>query len=310
MKKAILAALVVTGFAAAAAAQAGFDQSLGAKEVVAIAAQADLEVPAAPAANRVNYSRDCVRFTFGPEDAGALTEKVYLRSTQYETVCHTQYVQQCHTVTGPNGQPQQVCSNVPQQVCSERPGMTWYEYGQIRMADRKLFPWEKETFEMCLQGPWLDLYVNSAGYRYTAKREGNSGYTLFTLAAHEKVAMKADEDGVNYAGFEFKDGKFVFKASDKWAKEYAGEKIAIKVELYKDNALFFDTFKGEKEFTFDAAASYEMAFSEDELTKPEADPADGMRGAKKYFLKWGFKRVGSISKDNFIKKDKTPVITK
>jgi hypothetical protein len=32
------------------------------------------------------------------------------------------------------------------------------------------------------------------------------------------------------------------------------------------------------------------------------------RGAKKYFLKWGFKRVGTISKDNFVKKDKTPVI--
>ncbi len=298
MKKILFAALAVAGFTAAAAAQVAFDQSLGAKEVVSIAARADLEVPAAPAANRVNYSRDCVRFTFGPEDAGALTDKIYLRSTQYETVCHTVMV------PGPNG------TQVPQQSCHEQAGMTWYEYGQIKMADRKLLPWEKETFEMCLQGPWLDLYVNSAGYRYTAKRDGHSGYTLFTLAAHEKVAMKPDADGVSYAGFEFKDGKFVFKASDKWAKEYAGEKIAIKVELYKDNALFFDTFKGEKEFTFDAAEGYEMAFTEDELSKPEADPADGMRGAKKYFLKWGFKRIGSVSKDNFVKKDKTPTIVK
>jgi hypothetical protein len=297
MKKVIIAALVVTGFAAAAVAQ-DLNQGIGAKEVVSMAAQADLAVPAAPAAARVNYSRDCVRFTFGPEDSGALTDKIYLRSTQYETVCHTVMV------PGPNG------TQVPQQSCHEQPGMTWYEYGQIKMADRKLLPWEKESFEMCLQGPWLDLYVNAAGYRYTAERSGHSGFTLFTLTAHEKTPMKADEDGVNYAGFEFKDGKFVFKATDKWAKEYAGEKIAIKVELYKDNALFFDTFKGEKEFTFDAAASYEMAFTEDELSKPEADPADGMRGAKKYFLKWGFKRVGSISKDNFVKKDKTPAITK
>lgn len=297
MKKLMIAALAISGLAAAASAQVNFDRGFDLKEVVSAAVSADPAVPAVPGSKIGSYSRDCVRFTFGPEDSGALSPKVYLRSIESETVCHTVMV------PGPNN------TQVPQQQCYERPGMTWYEYGQIKMADRKLLPWEKESFDMCLQGPWLNLYANSTGYRYTAQREGHSGYTLFTLTAHEKQPMRADENGVNYAEFAFRDGKFVFRASDKWAREYAGEKTAIKVELYKDNALF-DSFKGEKEFLFDAADSYEMAFAEGDLAKPEADPADGLRGAKKYYLKWGFKRVGAVSKDNFVKKDKTPVITK
>jgi len=54
-----------------------------------------------------------------------------------------------------------------------------------------------------------------------------------------------------------------------------------------------------------------MTFDEKDLEKPAVeDNRDDDRAAKKYFLKWGFKRVGAISKDNFMKKDKTPVITK
>ncbi|OGR51196.1 MAG: hypothetical protein A2049_09040 [Elusimicrobia bacterium GWA2_62_23] len=293
MKKIMLAVFAATSLLAAANAQVNFDQGVNVNDFIGQAVVSDVQVPMA-LPGRTHTTRDCVRFTFGPEDSGALTRKVYMRSQEYVT--------ECHTTVGPNNQ--------PVQNCSERPGMTWYEYGQIKMAERALLPWEKESFDMCLQGPWLDLYVNAAGYRYTAKRSGGPGFTLFTLTSHEKTAMKADEDGLNYADFSYADGKYTFKVTDKWAKEYAGEKVAIKVELYKDNALFFDTFKGEKEFTFDTAEGYTMVFAEDELTKPEADPADGMRGSKKYFLKWGFKRVGTISKDNFVKKDKTPVITR
>ncbi|MCM2266637.1 MAG: hypothetical protein NDI60_02560 [Elusimicrobiales bacterium] len=292
MKKAILAATAAFGLAAAASAQVNFDQGVSVNDFVGQAVSADVQVPLA-LPGRTHTTRDCVRFTFGPEDSGALTQKVYLRSQEYVT--------ECYTTVGPNNQ--------PVQHCSERPGMTWYEYGQIKMADRALLPWEKESFDMCLQGPWLDLYLNAAAYRYSAKRESKPGYTLFTLTSHERTPMKADEDGLSYADFSYADGKYTFKVTDKWAKEYAGENVAIKVELYKDNAVFFDTFKGEKEFSFAAAEGYTMTFAESELTRPEpADPVSGDRGAKKYFLKWGFKRLGVISKDNFVKKDKTPSV--
>lgn len=295
MKKIIFAALVFTGFTAAASAQVDFDRGAGMQEVIAQAVSADLAVPAVPLAGRGTYSRDCARFSFGPSDGELLTQKVYLRSTEYETVCHTVMV------PGPNG------TQVPQQHCSERPGMTWHQYGQIKLNPRKLFPWERENFEICLQGPWMDLYANAVAYKYSAKREGNYD-TLFVLTPKEKTAMRPDEDGISYVDFSYAGGKFTLKAADKWAKEYAGEKVAIKVELYKDNALFFDTFKGEKEFTFDAAAGYAMTFDEKDLAKPEAD--DDFRAAKKYFVKWGFKRLGAISKDTFIKKDRTPSIEK
>jgi hypothetical protein len=295
MKKIIFAALVTAGLAAAANAQVNFDQGVDVKEVISQAVSSDLAIPAVPAGIRGHYSRDCARFSFGPSDGELLTQKVYLRSTEYETVCHTVMV------PGPNG------THVPQQNCYERPGMTWHQYGQIKMTPRKLFPWERENFEICLQGPWMDLYANAAAYKYSAKREGNYD-TLFVLTPKEKTAMRPDADGLSLAEFSYANGKFTLKASDKWAKEYAGEKVAIKVELYKDNALFFDTFKGEKEFTFDAAEGYAMTFNEKDLEKPEADNNDDFRAAKKYFVKWGFKRLGAISKDTFVKKDKTASI--
>ncbi|OGR62246.1 MAG: hypothetical protein A2X31_11860 [Elusimicrobia bacterium GWB2_63_22] len=318
MKKAIFAALVFTGFIAAANAQVDFNRGFEVKDVISQAVSADLAIPAAPAAKIGHYSRDCARFSFGPSGEAITSEKVYLRSTEYETVCHTQYVQQCHTVMvpGPNGTqvPSQSCHMVPVQNCYERPGMTWSQYGQIKVEVRKLLPWERENFEVCLQGPWMDLYVNAAAYKYSAKREGNYD-TLFVLTPQYKVAMKADENGINYGNFAYADGKFVFQVNDKWAKEYAGEKVAIKVDLYSEGWWVFDGYKGSKEFTFDVAEGYTMTFNEKDLEKPAAEDntyrdGDDDRAAKKYFLKWGFKRVGAISKDNFVKKDKTPVITK
>lgn len=315
MKKVIFAALVITGFIAAANAQVNFNKGVDVKDFVSQAVNSDLAVPAAPAPRIGQYSRDCARFSFGPSDKELVSERVYLRSTEYETVCHTQMVQQCHTVMvpGPNNTQvaQQQCHMVPQQYCYERPGMTWTQTGQIKVNPRKLLPWERESFEICMQGPWMDLYINAAAYKYTARREGNYD-TLFELAPQYKVAMKADENGLNYGDFSYAGGKFTFKVNDRWAKEYAGEKVAIKIDLYRDGAWIFNGYKGSKEFTFDAAEGYTMTFDEKDLEK--ASDEDGTyrdgddRGAKKYFLKWGFKRVGAISKDNFVKKDKTPTI--
>ena len=294
MKKLILMAIVSAGFCAAAAAQVDFNQGVNVNEIISQAHASDLAIPM-PASNRGTYTRDCVRFSFGPSDNEILSQKVYLRSTEYDTVCHTVMV------PGPNG------TQVPTQQCYERPGMTWHEAGQIKMNARKLLPWERESFEMCLQGPWMNLYVNAAAYKYSAKREGNYD-TLFVLTAQDKIAMKSDEDGLSAGDFSYADGKYTFKVNDKWAKEYAGEKVAIKLDLYKDNPNWFDSYKGSKEFTFDAAEGYTLTFSADEMEKPAVDDNNDNRGSKKFYVKWGFKRVGVISKDNFVKKGETPSI--
>jgi len=297
MKKVMLAAVVSFGLLAAASAQVNFDQGVNMDNFVSQAVSSDLVVPA-PVMGRMYTSRDCVRFTFGPSDTEQLSERVWLRSTEYVTECHT--VMQ----PGPNG------TMVPVQHCYDRPGMSWSQTAQVKVLPRKLFPWEHDTFEVCLNGPWLDIYVNEAAYKYAAARVGSYD-TLFELTAQNKVAMKADENGLNFGSFSYADGKYTFTVSDKWAKEYAGEKVMVSVDLFKDNAVFFDGYKGSKDFTFDVAEGYTMTFAESELMQPETpELPDTFRAAKKYYLKWGFKRLGAISKDNFIKKGKTPVITK
>lgn len=296
MKKLILTALVSVGFIAAANAQVNFDQGVNVNEIISQAQNSGLAMPM-PLPGRGYYTRDCARFSFGPSDAELLSERVHLRSTEYITECHTVMV------PGPNG------TMVPSQQCYDRPGMSWHQAGQIKMAVRKLLPWERESFEICLQGPWMDLYVNAAAYKYSARRVGNYD-TLFELTPQNKIAMKADENGLSAGDFSYADGKYTFKVNDKWAKEYAGEKVAIKLDLYKDNPNWFDTYKGFKEFTFDAAEGYTITFSEKDLEKPEAPDTsfNDYRGAKKFYVKWGFKRVGVISKDNFVKKGETPSI--
>lgn len=293
MKKLMLAALVSAGLLAAANAQVNFDQGVNVKDLVSQARTADLAIPM-PASNRGSYTRDCARFSFGPSDTELLSERVYLRSTEYVTECHTVMV------PGPNG------TMVPSQQCYERPGMTWHQTGQIKIEPRKLLAWERESLEICLNGPWLDLYANAVAYKYSAKRVGNYD-TLFVLTPKEKVAMRPDEDGLSAGEFSYADGKYTFKVNDKWAKEYAGEKTAITVELFKDNPNWFDSSKGSKEFTFDAAESYTLTFSQDDLVKAQPEREE-IRGSKKFYVKWGFKRVGVISKDNFVKKGETPSI--
>jgi len=304
--KRILIAAVLLGFAAAAKAEINFDQGVDVKAAIEQASEKSADLPVADRyIGHSRYTRDCVRFGFGPSDTEQLSEKVWLRSQEYIEDCHTNYVQQCHTVTGANGQPQQVCNTVPQTHCWERPGQSWREAVQVKVEARKLFPWERDSFEVCLEGPWSRLYVNQAAYKYSVSKTGNYD-TLYTLTPGKKVAMDPDKNGLEAVEFSLENGKYTFKVNDKWAKEYAGEKVAIKVDLYRQISFWPDSYKGEKEFVFDAAGGYVMTFTEKDLQKAVAD--DNYRGPKKFYLKWGFKRLGAISTDDFVKKGETEAV--
>ncbi|KAF0124984.1 MAG: hypothetical protein FD189_2029 [Elusimicrobia bacterium] len=310
MKK-ILIAAVLLGFAGAAKAEeikVDFDgNSKGVSTLIEQASGVSADLPVADRyIGHSRYTRDCVRFGFGPSDAAQTSERVWLRSQEYIQDCHTQYVQQCHTVMvpGPNGTqvPQQQCSMRPVTQCYERPGQSWREAVQVKVEPRKLFPWERDSVEVCLEGPWSRLYVNQAAYKYSVSRTGNYD-TLYTLTPGKKVAMDPDKNGLEAVEFSYEKGKYTFKVSDKWAKEYAGEKVAIKVDLYREVTFWPDSSRGEKEFVFDAANGYEMTFTEKDLQKAAA--SDDYRGPKKFYLKWGFKRLGEISTDKFVKMEKT-----
>ena len=289
MKMNVIAALALLGFAGQAGAEVKFDQ--GVDVTSALSQAAETKTPEVKSPRFTSYTRDCSRFTFDATGAAATSDKVSLASTEY--------VQECHNtggyyVPGPNGQPGHYVPG--HQNCYERPGQTWRQSAQVRIAARALLPWENETFEVCLEGPWLRLNTVDAAYKYTVTETGHFD-VLFDLAPQHKVAMKPDPNGVNMTAFSYDPATKKFKVSlaDKWGSEYAGEKLAVKVELKRDVANWFDSALGSKEFTFDAARGYDFEFSAPELDK----------GVKKYYLKWGFRRVGKLSRDAYMEKGET-----
>lgn len=303
MKLSIITAVVVAGFAGTSGAQVNFDQGVDLKASVSQAVSAELQLPEAKNQRFSHYTTDCARFTFDATGAEATSEKVSLTSMEYVEVCHGGGG--IHGEGGP--------------VCYERPGMSWRQAAQVHIAARTLLPWEKESFQVCMEGPWMRLSVLDAAYKYSVGKTGDYD-TLFNLVPQSKVAMKPDADGVNMASFAYDKaaGKFKFSLSDKWAKEYAGEKTVITVEVYKDINNWFDGYNGKAEFSLDAASSYDLAFGLKDLKMPEPPNHDfdhhgghdfkgaDDRGSKNYYVKWGFKRDGKISKDTFVKKGETP----
>lgn len=331
MKKITYAVMVLALFASAAHAQVNFDQGSHANQFVYQDVNPGLVIPMTTYGGS-RYTRDCARLSFGPSDTETLSDKVWLQSQEYITECHTEYVytchttyvQQCHTVMqpGPNGtmvpvqqcvsKPVQTCYNRPVQTCYERPGMSWRQSGQIKMGVRKLLPWERESFDICLDGPRMSLDDNAAAYKYSVNTQGYYD-TLYALTPVRKIAMKPDEEGLNFAALTYDSATktYKFEVSDRWAAEYAGDKVLIDISLYKENPGWFNGYKGSKDFTFDAAVGYTMTFTEKSL-KADKEAVDNSqedtRGPKKYYLKWGFKRVGIVSKDNRVNKGKTPTV--
>lgn len=223
------------------------------------------------------YTEDCVRFSFVRDEA-LLSEAVWLKSDEYREDCHTDS----------NGRRR--CNN--QYVRSYR------GKAQILIRERELFPWEKELFEVCLKGPWMDIYGIAMAYKYNVDSENTVQYELIP---GEKVPMNPDKEGLTLESFVFDPAieNFVMKVSDKWADSYAGEQTEITVELKRDVALWFDHTVLKKKITFDAAAEYEIHFVD-----LIGDFTENLKNAK-YYVNWGFKRKGEISKDKYQKKGET-----
>jgi len=297
----------------------------------------------------VRYTRDCRTFNFGPSAGSIMSDSVRLESVEYIQECHYvpdppppphnpgQPGQPGHPGGQPGGHPggpggpgghggqpggpgghggqpgghgpKEVAAQTKGMQCIERPHDVFRRTAQVTMAPRQLLPWENDSFEVCMEGPRMDIRTRSAAYSYNIKELGQYD-VRYEITPLYKVATDPDKNGLSAGEFSYAGGKFTFKVSERWAQEYAGEKVAIKVELYKDGFLFFNSFKGDKEFTFDTANGYEMAFAESELNTSKAmmTPEDNTRGPKKYYVKWGFKRLGNVSTGEFVKKDSTEKI--
>jgi len=284
-------------------------------------------------ADHVRFTRDCHTFNFGPSSGGMMSELARLESVEYIRVCH--YVpdppppppphnpnqpgqpgqQPGGHPGGPGGQPGHGPKSVDETVtkgmqCQEVPHDVFRRTAQLSMAPRQLLPWENDSFEVCMEGPRVDIRTRSAAYSYNIAEAGQYD-VQYQITPQYKVATAPDKNGMSLAGWAFKDGKFVLSVNDVWAQYYAGEKVAIKVELVKDGFLFFNSNLGEKEFVLDAANNYQLSFAEGDLTKTKdfVDTRGDVRGPKKFFAKWSFRRVGSVSTQETVDKGSTEKIT-
>lgn len=339
----LVAVFACLGFAAQAGAEVNFAQNIDVKSVIEQAKNTDVKAPYPYyGPQRVRYSRDCRSFS-GAGGLAQSTERVFLQSNEYIEECRfvpnppppppvpnpapvrpqqkDYYPGQPGYPgnnfpggDGPNGNYSYPSTQYGQQgtyYCHERMGQSFRSTAQMKVPERQMYPWESESFEVCQEADRQTFDTRKSPYRYSVAREGMYDVT-YNLTPTYRTPTAPDPSGLSLAGFAFKDGKFVLSVSDRWTQYYAGEKVTIKVELIKDGFLFFNTSLGEKEFTLDTANSYELAFAEGDLTKTKdfVDTGSDMRGPKKFFVKWGFSRAGSVSNGEYVKKGETDKITK
>ena len=164
---------------------------------------------------------------------------------------------------------------------------------------------------------WSKLEAEGSNYHYTGQRafpvgkgdfrsvpgrpvDGHlyqgSYNTVYKLTPQEKIPMAPDSAGLAVESFAYnaEAKNFMLDINDIWVDYYQGEQVSINAVLYKDVQLWFDEKIGESDMTFDSADGYVMLFDFGKKLKPG-----------KYYVKWGFERIGKVSTDKYIKKGNT-----
>ena len=164
---------------------------------------------------------------------------------------------------------------------------------QLELRNRQsLFPWEKEIFEVCLEGSWLNLYSVRTAHEYKANRSGGD----YVLNAGARKAMEPDAGGIAASAPAARDKAVAVVFKDRWASYYAGEKVKIKASLKREVEGWFDPTLKEVEVVFDAAEGYTIDFN-----AYAKDFSEALKPGKKYYVEWGFSRHGKVSKDTYMK---------
>ena len=280
MKKTIMAALfaAVGAAAAYAAPSADFDKGLDAKAFLAAAKEEAKTEKVDLGAQGLKYraERDCATFAFAP-GGPEISDAVWLRSTEYYEECTT------------TGDPRHGGGT----FCREVPRWTHQERVQLELRGRQqLLPWERETFEACLEGSWLNVYVLQAAHEYKSAQNGGN----FVLTAGARKAMDPDKNGITAGAPAAWAKALKVEFKDQWASYYTGEKVKIKLALKRDVPNWFDPTVLEKEFEFDAAASYAVDFN-----AYLGEFKEALKPGKEYYVEWGFSRIGKISKPTYMK---------
>ncbi|MBI5202068.1 MAG: hypothetical protein HY925_10820 [Elusimicrobia bacterium] len=218
-------------------------------------------------------TRECTTLSL-PPGGPAKTEEVWLSSTDFEHDCYYR------------GDPRYGGGR----DCYDRPAGTHRERVQIESrGNRSTNPWERETFQACLEGRWLDVRGLQTAYRYDIK-EDPMQWGHFLATAGSKQKMDPDASGIT-AALVNSAGGFAVDFQDKWASYYAGETVKLHLELWKDVEGWFDSKAADLDLEVSAGPVWRAGFS----------GVQGLQSGKKYYVKWTFRRIGGVSKDSEMK---------
>lgn len=277
LKIALALALAVP---ASAAPDPSFEQSLDASAVLGqarAAVKTDASVVARHRVGSMRYDVDCATLRFGP-DGRTSSDVVYLQSREW--------IEECYYEPYPGCDPRyNNCQ--PYYRCYERPGYTYRQNVQVILQSRQpLRPWEYDSFQVCLQGPWSDIRNETSAYAYKqvagGGREGS-----FVMAPGQKLAMAPDPNGI---ALESLSSALVLALKDKWASYYAGEKTALTLVVKRRNPNWFPKKIATVTVTLPAADAYKVNLL-DYAAQFSQQPAAG----RQYFVQASFQRIGKIS---------------
>ena len=249
-----------------------FDQGIDVSSILKQSKEAAKADAAPVAALYMGGSRtmpDCVDVSFGANDPAA-SPTFELRSQEY--------VEECYQ-TG--GDPRR---GGGQRQCYERPGMSYHELASVTIRDRQaLLPWERDTFRVCLDGPWLSINDVETAYDYKVV-SGGSYNGAYVLAPGRKLAQRPDPVGV----LAELDSSMKLALKDKWAKYYPGETIEIKYTLKKDVPNWFDPVIAQGSITAASADAYSVDLSKNKF-----------ENGKSYYVEYSIRRVGKVSTNSW-----------
>ncbi|MFC1521534.1 hypothetical protein ACFL6Y_03910 [Elusimicrobiota bacterium] len=231
-------------------------------------------------------SRDCEKVSFSPEDPLA-SPAFSLESKFYERVCEEDPIDDYER-------------------CWDSWIHTERRMVSVSIENRtSMYPWEKDIFEVCLSGYILYADVKDASHEYDLKHDGENTVTVKATAIR-KIAANPDSKGISVDVFKYERtfNRIRLALSDKWHAYYAGEATEITAILKKKGFGRTSKVIAKKKARFSAADSYSIEFS-----NSKGELKEKLRPGSKYFIEWGFKRIGDISKPTQIKDKKTETIT-
>ncbi len=312
-KAAMIAALLFSaGTASALETPLNFDQGVDVSGIVQeLKGEAQevttLDVKGAGAYNR--EERDCADISFGPNDP-TTSERIMLESRIYEYRCYgggrRPYPYPRDPYYPRRGVDRGRIPRIPPPDIGRRRGQDCYEEwvrterrrARVSVSGRgEMLPWERDVFEVCLQGDWLTAHVRNASHKFDIETPGWRGDTVMASAIR-KIRSQPDPYGIKETAFGFDEGvgNFVLELADRWIEYYEGEKIGLTLKLRRYHKNWFDSTVLEKKIELPASASYRINFADF-----VAELSGELKPGKKYYVDWRFKRIGQVSKDDWQK---------